>query len=109
MALFSETVTGRMRSTRIRLLSLAVSAAVLILAVANLTHIHGVSDPDAHHTPTDFMLQFQTQRGILLSDIVIFILVCLLRTHAVRVTRRSPAPQRGVLILTPRAPPGSAA
>jgi hypothetical protein len=55
-----------MRSPRLQLLSLFLTAAVIVLGAATIMHVHGVSDPHAHHTPADFMLQFQTLLAVLL-------------------------------------------
>jgi hypothetical protein len=41
-------------------------ATVIVLGAVTIMHVHGVSDPDAHHTPADFMLQFQILLAILL-------------------------------------------
>jgi predicted cobalt transporter CbtA len=58
-----------MRPTPVRLLGLALSAAVLTLVMVGITHVHGISDPTGHHTPADFLLQLQTLVGVLLGCI----------------------------------------
>ena len=95
-----------MRSVRLQLLSLLLAAAVIVLGAVTITHVHGVSDPGAHHTPADFMLQFQTLGGVLLSGMLL-----LLRSRASQLGQAVLGPlsarARETSPLVPRAPPAA--
>jgi hypothetical protein len=94
-----------MRSTRVQVLSVVLLGAVLLLSVATLTHVHGVSDPDAYHTVADFLLQFQILNAILLVWIAAVVAVSLAVRRAIRTISRCPPPQPGTVRALPRAPP----
>ncbi len=88
-----------------RFLSLLLAAAVLMLAVATVSHVHGVSDPGKLHTVTDFLLQFQSFLGILLASTLLFIRGSLPAGGLVCVVFRPPARRSAAAPLASRSPP----
>jgi hypothetical protein len=96
-----------MRSAPVWVISVVLSAAVLLLSVAMLTHVHGISDPDARHTVADFLLQFQILTTVLLAWIAVLVSLSLQARRPRWISSRCPPLQSGTVHPAPRAPPPS--
>ncbi len=70
---------GNRMTVRVRRgLSIGLILTVLALAAFTVSHVHGVSDPHAHHSLVDFLIFAQAHSGFLVAGVlaIVFVLTC---------------------------------